>query len=228
MNSATAITEFRLDNYIDTNQLSDANALIFLNRWYRKLINEIRTKVDEDYFYNEWTVDSVIWQREYSLEKRDSDTPWIVKIKGVSIKYKSTDDYIKARPTTFANLDRDLTWYETNQPAWEPFYIVSDNSIFIYPKPTEVVTNWIKLYWIADPVELTTSSSEWDIKIPLEYHYILPLSMAYYSFKARWMINEKNDCLNDLNIETAKMIRELSDRIISPIESEMPNITNLW
>lgn len=226
MNVATAIAEFRLDNYIDINQLSDNNALIFLNRWYRKLINEIRTKVNEDYFYNEWTVDSVIWQIEYSLEKRDFDTPWIVKIKWVSLKYK--DEYIKAVPTTFSNLERDLSWYETNQPNSQPFYIVSDNSVFIYPKFTEVITNWIKLYWIADPIDLILSSTEWDIKIPLEYHYLLPLSMAYYSFKARWMINEKNDCYNDLNIETAKMIRELSDRIVSPLISEMPNITNLW
>jgi hypothetical protein len=62
----------------------------------------------------------------------------MVKIKGLSIKYDT--EFIKAKPETFGNLDKDLTWYETNQPKSEPFYIVSDNSFFVYPKPTEAVT----------------------------------------------------------------------------------------
>jgi hypothetical protein len=70
MTVANIISQFRIDNYIDSTQLTDVQALVFLNRTYRDLINEIRVKVNEDYFYNEWKTDTVINQREYSLLKR--------------------------------------------------------------------------------------------------------------------------------------------------------------
>jgi hypothetical protein len=75
MNAATAITQFRTDAYVDSIQVPDATALIWLNRTYRDLINDIRQKVNEDYFYQEWTADTVANQREYTFLPRTSSVP---------------------------------------------------------------------------------------------------------------------------------------------------------
>lgn len=226
MNTANIITQFRTDAYVDSIQVPDATAIIWLNRAYRFLINEIRQKVNEDYFYNEWISDTVQNQREYRFLDRTASIPWMVKVKGISIKYKTTDtEYKKVRPETLSNLDRDLEWYSTNQSKDDPFFIISDNSVFIYPSPTEAVTWWIKFYWISDPCDLTTTSVEWDIKIPLEFHDLIPLGMMPYSYQARGMLNEKNNAKNEFLQETQRMISNLSDRIITPLESVMPDLS---
>jgi len=41
------------------------------------------------------------------------------------------------------------------------------------------------------------------------------------------MTNEKNDALVEYKNELRKMVTELSDRIIRPLESVMPYLTNL-
>lgn len=229
MTIAEIISQFRLDNYIDTSQLTDAQALVFVNRTYRDVINEIRVKVNEDYFYNEWKTDTVVWQREYTLLKRTSSVIWMTKIKWISIKYQTTDtEYTKAKLETIWNLDKDLQRYIVNQPKTNPFYIISDESIFLYPAPTEGIVDWIIFYWIWDPVDLLTTSVSTDIKIPVEYQEILPLWMLYHSFRARWMISEKNDAKNEYELEKIKMISELSDRVSIPEESEMLNLTYFW
>ena len=153
---------------------------------------------------------------------------WMNKIKWISVKYKSDDlEYKKLRSETLSNLEYDLSWYELNQPSNDPFYIISDNSVFIYPTPTESVTNWIIFYWIADPLDLTLTSTEDNIKIPLEYHDLLPLWMQQYYYRSRNMINEKNDAKIEYQNEKQRMLSDLTDRIITPLESVMPNLYHL-
>ena len=75
MNTANIITQFRTDAYVDSIQVPDATAIIWLNRAYRFLINEIRQKVNEDYFYNEWISDTLQNQREYTFLDRTASIP---------------------------------------------------------------------------------------------------------------------------------------------------------
>lgn len=223
------ISDFRLDNYIDWVQLTDVQALMLLNRAYRDVLSDIRTKVNEDYFYNEWKTSTVVNQREYYLQKRTDTLAWMVNIKWISVKYKDTEtEYKKLRLETLSNLDRDLQYYIENQPESDPFYIISDESIFIYPAPKEEITNWIIFYWIWDPANLTLISTEADIKVPLEFQDILTLWMLYQAYRTRWMINEKNDAKAEFELEKRKMIIELSDRVNVPQISEMLNLNNLW
>ena len=227
MNASSCITQFRTDTSVDIIQVPDATAVIWMNRVYRDLINIIRQKINEDYFYNEWTTDTVANQREYLMKPRSVSEDWMVKIKWISLKYKSTDDYKKCRAETLSNLDRDLQWYELNQPQSDPIYIISDKSIFIYPQPTEVITNWIIFYWIWDPIDLTSTTAESDIKIPLEFHDLLPLWMKQYYYGSSRMINEKNDAKNDYLVARQEMLSNLTDRIVVPVESTMPNLSYL-
>jgi hypothetical protein len=71
---------------------------------------------------------------------------------------------IPLRPEFISNLTYDLNWYETNQPASDPFYLLMDNSIFIYPKPTEV--NQYRIYGITFPKKLIITDTE---TLPDEY-----------------------------------------------------------
>lgn len=53
------------------------------------------------------------------------------------------------------------------------------------------------------------------------------LGNEYRIYKARRMTNEKNDALVEYQNALNKMVTELSDRIIKPLESKLPYLTNL-
>ena len=232
MDVANLTSDFRLLSWgTDTNQLSDANALVLWNKIYRQAINKIKSKVSEKFFYDYWTVNTpVIWQSEYRLPVRD-DTLWVAwctQLIWVSAKFTSNDtEFTKFRPDDQANMTNDMLYYSDNQSSADPFYTVADNSYFVYPAPTEVISAWIVLYWIADPAQLLSGWDEESIKLPLEYHDIIPLWMVYLYYKSRNLISEKNDALNEYNLFMNTMIQELSDRIVVPLESKMPSLIHL-
>jgi hypothetical protein len=158
------------------------------------------------------------------MQGRTSTIPWMVKIDGISRKVKWTDtEFKKLRCETIWNLSRDLQWYKLNQPQEDPFYIINDNSYFIYPAPTEVIVWWQIIYGIADPINLATSWAESTIKIPLEYHELLPQGMEHLIYKSQGKTNEKNDSLAEFNQWLAEMITVLTDRNETPLVSEMPD-----
>jgi hypothetical protein len=206
--------------------MSDATLLSITNVTYRDLINKITSKVDEDFFYQEWTAETVIGQSEYTFPVRTSSVAGLKKLEQVSVKYKSTDtDFTPLNPWTVTNLDKDKSWYKTNQPESDPFFIVYDKSVNIFPVTTEV-TSFI-LYGVSDPKELALAEVEANIVIPVDYHHLIVLGNEYRIYKALRMTNEKNDALNELNVEIAKMVSELSDRVIKPLESTLPALNHL-
>lgn len=135
------LSDFRHDSGIPANQVSDANLLRYYNDVRDEVVDRIVAE-KEDFFYDEYTVDLVNGKREYVLAKRgdlaeDGVTvlDGILKIKAISVKFKSTDtDYTLIRPEAVSNLDYDSLSYEKTV---SPFYVVSDNSVFLYPFPTE-------------------------------------------------------------------------------------------
>ena len=227
-NVTEIINNFRFDCNVDEWQVSDEKALNLLNRVYREFINDIRS-INEDYFYDYWFNNAVNNQWEYPLKKRTINETWIIKIKWVSIKYNTSDtSYKKARLSSLNTMPLDLHYYKENQPKNDPFYTISDNSIFIFPIPDDTIVNWLLLYWISDPIDLTLSTDEQNIKIPLEYHYLLSLWMKRYFFASRYMLNEKNDAIAELNMEKQKMLKQLWLRQISPLQVTEPILSNLY
>ncbi len=224
----TTISDFRFDVNADTSQLTDNQALWILNRAYRDIINDIKA-INEDYFYNYWKTDTVIGQEEYTFPAKTVNNPGMTKLKWVSIKFLDTDtDYTKLRLDNANNLPKDLLYYKDNQPKSDGFYTISDNSYFIFPAPEYVITEGILLYGISDPIDLVIDGAEATIKIPLEYHHILPLAMKKYYYASRNMINEKNDALAELNIEKTRMLKNLSMRNIAPVQVQEPILYNLY
>lgn len=227
-NVTTIISDFRFDANADTNQITDNQALSLLNRVYRDYINEIR-QINEDYFYDYWKTDTVAGQEEYSLQKRTTSLAGIIWVKSVWVKYNANyTDYVRLRYESMNTLERDLFWYKDNQSNQDPFYTISDNSIFIFPAPEEAVTEWYIIYGIWDPIDLTLASVEADIKLPLQYHHLLNMWMKKYYFASIWRINEKNDVLAELNNEKQKMLKQLSLRNVAPVQVTEPILTNLY
>lgn len=164
MSIATDIADFRFDNAIDTEKLTDANALRYYNDVRDTVIDRI-VQEKEDYFYNEFIVDLVIGKREYLLPKRgdlaeDGVTvlDGIKKIKNIGIKYSATDtQYSKLRLESSDNLDKDLLSYSETV---SPFYVLSDNSVFLYPTPNEDVDAGLIVYAISQPKKVILTDTE--------------------------------------------------------------------
>ena len=228
MDLAAIYTMSRLNTGTTSTNLVDATLLTLTNVTYRDLINTIVSRVNEDFFYNEWTTDTIANQREYTFPVRTASVAWLKKLISIGIKYATTDDYYKiTTPTKFSNLTSDPTYYVENQTNTEPFFTVADKSVFIYPTPTTWITGWLYMYWISDPIELQAGATEDLIKIPVDFHHIIVLGNEYKIFKSRALHNDATRAYNEYVAEVNKMCTQLSDRIIKPLESEMPFLTNL-
>lgn len=217
-----------LNTSTNSSNMPEATLLTITNVTYRDLINVIVSEVNEDFFYDEWTTELTANQREYTFPVRTASVNGLKKVTGIGIKYASTNDYYTiTTPTKFSNLPSDPTYYVENQSNTQPFFTVADKSLFVYPTPTTTVSSGLILYWISDPINLILGDTESAIKIPVDYHHIIVLGNEYRIYKARKMTNEKNDALIEYKNELRKMITELSDRIIRPLESEQPCLTHL-
>lgn len=228
MDLSAIYTLARFNTSTTSTNISDANLLILSNIVYRDLINSIVKRVNEDFFYQEWVTATVANQREYTFPVRTTSVDWLKKVISIGIKYSADDDYYRiTNPTKFSNLPRDPSYYESNQNEFKPFFTVADKSLFVYPKPTTGITDWLIIYGVADPKELQTGAVEADIRIPVEYHHVLALGLEPLIYKSR-QIDAKEAKANAKYIEEReKMVSELSDRIIRPLESEMPSLINL-
>jgi len=71
------------------------------------------------------------------LEAQTSTSNGINKIISVGTKYKAEDtSYSNVRAYSSAGLYFSEEYSATNQSQGDPFYIIKENSIFLYPTPT--------------------------------------------------------------------------------------------
>lgn len=226
MTITAKLVEFRFDLACDINQLPDPTWLRYYNDSRDSVIDRI-TQEKEDYFYNYVYLNTVIWQNEYTLPKRwdlaqDWVTilDWVQKIKGISWKIKSTDaEYTKLRPTTIENLDYDIESYDDTQ---DPFYLVQDNSIFIYPAPKEATE--LKIYAIMYPKKLALWSTE---TLPDNIEKVI-----MYWVKQRWLesqtrIQEAQVAGAEFEKEKNRVAISLSWRVQEPVQRTTPNLSYL-
>lgn len=223
----TTLAEFRTDIACDIYQLPDTTALRYYNDSRDELIDEI-IKEKEDYFYNYFTWATLVWQNEYTLAKRwdlvnwtwPATLPWIYKIKWVSVKFKSTDTELTVlRPITMENLERDIEAYDETTT---PFYCLMDNSIFVYPAPTEV--NEYRIYAITYPKKVIWTDEE---TLPDQH-----IKAILYWVKARYLesqtrLQEAQLAQAQFDKEKTKVAKALSGRIQTPIQRTTPNLNFL-
>lgn len=226
MTISQKLIEFREDNGCDTVQLPDSVGIRYYNDWRDELIAAIREE-KEEYFYNYVTTSTAIWQNEYTLPKRGdlaedwvTVLDWLSHINKISWLIKSTDTEMTVlTPMAAGNIPKDI---ETYDDTANPFFLIQDESIFIYPAPTEETE--LKIYWITDPKKLELTDNE---TLPDQYSKSILWYVAKRYFTSQKLTNDAMLAEDRFEAEKIKVGRAMSGRVNSPIQRQTPNITNL-
>jgi len=228
MNVQDLVNRARRLWYVDIAQYSDNVAIEDFNIIYQDIADTI-VNLQEDYFWDYFVADMVNWQNEYTLPNNLTwDYTELYKSIWISTKYDIDSKYIKAKRTSPNNLDNDLTYYEDTQSKFSPMYHISDNSYFIYPKPTKAVTSWIKVYWIKTLKDLLiTDTVLFAWKIPSKFYSIISLGMLESIYQIRWMINEANNAKQRYELAKKELINAITPRDYWIMEMTTPNLSNL-
>lgn len=99
--------------FTNTSSYILADRLIDMNIRYRRIITAITGKV-QDFFWTWGDFNTTTTQNEYEIDKftfTDTFTRDIVSVDSVSIKYKSTYNFLKLSKSDFTALDSDFSTY---------------------------------------------------------------------------------------------------------------------
>lgn len=209
------------DNYTNTMALED------LNLAYQELVDEIVSITKGDYFWDTGKTTTAIWQSEYvaeklGLEPNDLD---IKKINKVFIKYTDGQEYpTQLKYVAPTLLEAHPDYYKDTQPTTDPFFYIQDNSIFIYPAPTEVVNWWLELFVIHKPADLAIDWEEADIEIPTQFHKVLSDKLMVYIYESQNKINESQVALQNYDRGIDKMTTFMKARYNNPVNKVITNL----
>ena len=179
--------------HTDSDDYTTSDADVDLDLRFQELVDEIVSVTKWDYYWDKWETDTVIDQSEYVAEKlgispNDLD---MKKINKVFIKYDASDEFpTQAKYQNPWVLTEHTDYYKTNQSKANPFFYIQDNSIFLYPAPDAVVENWVELFVIHKPADITTSSAENDIELPTQFHKLLSDWLRIDIYLSQWLENE--------------------------------------
>lgn len=226
-----------------SSQVSAANLILFFNLSRNDVAATIRKDVNEDFFFQIWTIDAEDNTNadkangEYLYPTATSSTAGMKKLINLMMKGYSTDTYFT--PCTEKNLREllkyhDWTWYMVNQSKSDPIYYIADESVFIAPEfkaadlpDTPSGNEQLKLYGIATITDLAATDVEATVLIPEEHHDVIALGMEKYIYKARGKKKEAFDSLSDYGAAKQDMIDALTNRDDSFMQAKLPDDTAL-
>ena len=204
--------------------------LQFVNLAYHHAEERIRNEINEEYFYDYFTTSTVATQNEYVLPVPASNTVGILKPISVGIKWNdTTDQYSPVRPYTAKGLYNTDEYTQVNQSQGNPFYIVKDYSVFIYPAPITAVLWGLRVHASTNLVDLQAGQAESYVKIPRNLHEAIAIKAATYAYLNRSLggtaiaIDTDNRALRTMDT----MIDNLRDRNLQPMEQDMPVLTSI-
>lgn len=143
--------------------LSDADLLPFFNTLvYSRVQEEIRKKVDWEYFSYEFTTNIVGGQDKYQLPQSDSTAPWVLKIMKLAIKDETTDDYYEVLKQEGVKWKERYTDYEAVN-ANPMYYDKRGGYVYLYPTPADDITNWIKILASVTLPDIDSTATEDEI-----------------------------------------------------------------
>lgn len=142
-------------------QVTDERYLEKLNIVYKELFSKLAT-ASKKYTRQTYSTDVVANQTEYILPSHTEDQTGIKLI---------MDVFYNGEKINIFDSDRRIT--ETESDYKPPYWVVRDWSIFIYPTPTENITNWLRIEWKYIPLDLQLTDTDSEIKLSVEYHDIL-------------------------------------------------------
>lgn len=244
MNVADLISNSQLFAGVTSAQVDNVTTLKFVNLAYHDLEEIIRNKIDEDYFYDYFTTNTILNQSEYNFASIDptSTAQWILKIISVGVKYTSADTVYKpVKAFGSGSLSSTPEYLSANQPQSNSFYIYKDNSLFLYPAPTEnsntvdsngytiSVANGLRVHASVSLIDLLSGWAETTVKIPRNHHKAICLKAATYIYLHRNLWGTA--IAQDTDIKAAQAIQmmedNLRDRTLTPMEQDLPILTNI-
>ena len=227
MDTQAIVDRARRNCHTDSTNYTDAQALEDLNLVYQELVDEIVVNTKGDFFWDKWVTNTVLNQSEYIVEKLwiDPDDLDIKKINKVFIKYSDTDTQFTT--VTYQNpgvLIEHPDYYKTNQPKSNPFFYIQDTSIFVYPAPDESITDWLEIFVIHKPADLTLATTEDNIEIPTQFHKLISEWLRPYIFEAARKTNEAMIAQQSYEKGILKMADFMKQRYNQPLKKTFSNV----
>lgn len=165
MDVSTIINLSRKQTNTPAWQIADADYLTYLNITYKDIFSRLAVNAKK-YTWQSYTTDVVAWQSEYIIPQPSNTQTWLKLILDCFYIHEWKDKRI---PIYDASINTD---YHINKND-EPYWVMRDGSIFIYPTPTTSITGGLRLEWKYIPLDLALTDTESDIKLASEYHNIL-------------------------------------------------------
>jgi len=218
---AKIIAKSRIQTATSVSQKTDAEYIDDLNIVY----GNVRSAVNADLKRNTWqryTADTVVWKNEYTIPAPTVSETGLSRVLDVSIKYNASDNLIPVtihlQPDTIDELYTDYT---------RPYCVNRDDSIFIYPAPTSVITDWLIIEGNYMPLPLTLSTPVASIKLPRERRDILLYGINAMTFCDKMIYDKEQVYQVKYQTQLDLMLKqEWSDRDNAYLE-EMPNLSYL-
>lgn len=212
---------------------SDADALADLNQVKNLLWSTIVTYVNENFYWQEFTVDTadlVAGQSEYTLPAISATLQWAKKLRDVKIAYSSTPysgtsvlQYVVAREVDPSSLPLPWSYYVQFQNPLTPLFYIADNSYFIAPALTTVTAGAIVITGIRNIPDYTALTTEADMVIPLDQQELLVYGLIPYVYDMKSMAAESQAASAKYDGMKQAMISNLSDREIAPFFNQFPD-----
>ena len=161
MDVSSIITLSRKQTATSIWQITDEKYLESLNIVYRELFSKLAT-ASKKYTRETYTTDVIKDQVEYVLPIRWWTKTGIKLVLDVFYKWEKIKIF-----------DSDRRHFEEENGDKPTYWVVRDWSIFIYPRPTEDITAWLRVEWKYIPLDLSLTDTNDNIKLPVEYHNIL-------------------------------------------------------
>lgn len=228
------LTYIREKWQVTDNEMSDDYIYELMSHKYHSLWQEI-TLIDENYGADFWDTNTVTNVNKYPMktpvEKTVSNIAEFgqLKIEKITIRYRDTDKY----PVIAEKKDRQFMkqpkeWYEDNQSIYNPFYIVSDKSIFLYPKPKNTIINGITMYWVKKPYNLNQYTTNIDdILLEPEYHNIIALATLINVYRERQRPDQAQETESYYNREKERMLKNIATRSLQPMKWNIPSLRTI-
>lgn len=215
MDGTALLSYLRSTTATDSTNYITADCVVDLNSSYHAIEDAIVKIVGEKYFWNSLTATGVNTQSEYTFNTATSgNLLWINKTYWLSIDYGASGDFVKAYKQDTDLLEEDVSYYAVNQPKTDPFYEIKDNSLFIYPAPTDGVS--IIRHSVANGlIDLTSSVTEANVfngKIAAKYHYIIALWAREYWYLRRGLQQEAQLAESKFQRALTTMLNSLNTR----------------
>lgn len=222
MDSAVIISKSRVQTSTSTGQKSDALMLADLNTVYKDIFSRLAVK-SKKYTWQTYTTNMVVWQNEYNIPKPTVSETGIKRLLNIQVKYSSTWDHIPCKMyDTSVAVDSEASDY------LNPYCIVRDGSIFLYPAPTEAVVWWIIVDWQYLPLDMTLATTSANIKLPVEYHDVLLYWLNMWNFGDKQLVDKMSVQKQLYEEWIQKMIDEWAADMESAYETEQSEIIAEW